>query len=106
MSKGILQIVGKPAQRKCVVLHAAELYRDKAFMTWLNKGTGTGVATWHTLGAAGCYSDVFIHVALPYDGSDSNMPKHCWRAILDALKRAGFEEHEEVLVWLQNMESL
>lgn len=101
-----LKIEGRAEPRKAVVIYAAVLYRDPAFVAWLNhRIIGKGLATWHTGGPPGEYSDVFIHVALPEDGSDSDMPPHCWKAILDVLRESGFEDHDEVLVWLQNMEN-
>ena len=105
MSEQQIKIEGRAEIRKCAVIYAAALYRDPAFVAWLNKRTGDGMATWHTGGKPGDYSDVFIHVALPDDGSDSDMPEHCWKAILEVLRESGFEDQEEILVWLQNMEN-
>ena len=105
MSEQTLKIEGRAEPRKCVVIYAAALYQDPAFVAWLNDRAGKGLATWHTGKVPGDYSDVFIHVALPEDGSDSDMPEHCWKAILEVLRGSGFDDHDEVLVWLQNMEN-
>jgi hypothetical protein len=106
MSEQAVTIEGRAEPRRAVVIYAAALYRDPEFAAWLNKGTGRGLATWHTGGAPGEYSDVFIHVALPADGSDSDMPEHCWAAIIATLRESGFDDYDEVLVWLQNMENV
>ena len=99
-----LTIKSKPDIRKAAVICAPELYADPEFVSWLNT-TNQIIATWHWKAEPpNEFSDVFTHVCLPNDGSDSDMPAHCFKAIVDKLYEAGFNDNDEVLVWLQNIE--
>jgi hypothetical protein len=85
-----------------VRVNAPEVYRDPAFVEWLND-TDTVQATWHKKGAPPSdFSDLFF----TYDageGSNSDMPGHIWDKICDLIK-----EHEGemayCLVWMTNLE--
>jgi hypothetical protein len=96
------KIKGVVEFKRCVVLRAPELYADEAFVAWLNDPK-TAVATWHTSGTPGEYSDIFMHVDIP-EGSDSDMPEHCWQLIMDKLTAGGYPRGTSLVVWLQNVE--
>lgn len=93
---------------KALVLHVPEFFQDSQFMAWLNS-TET-VFTWHQKGTPphDC-SDVVVLVdpSLNGEGSDSDMPKHFWDAIVTECRKQ-FEPAAEptyhIMVWLQNCE--
>ena len=85
----------------CMKLNFPELYQDEKFMTWLTGRHHSAIATWHEGEGANEFSDIFIW----YDhgeGSDSDMPEHCWDALRKVAKEEGFEEG---MIWLTNLES-
>ena len=94
--------------RKALKINCPELFRDPAFRGWLNGSEPTSpIATWHTPGhTPGEYSDVFMTVEVPDDieggteGSDSDMPDHCWDRLVAHCRSVGFREG---LVWLTNL---
>ena len=83
----------------CLKLNVPELYADKEFVKWLNSDKST-TATWHQGGKPNEYSDVFIWYENG-EGSDSDMPEHCWDRLLDIFDDNGF--HSGV-AWLTNLE--
>ena len=94
-----------------ICLNAPGIYGDRKFQEWLNAVTLVGrpnkpanrLATWHTPGnPPGLNSDIFLRVSRD-DGTDSDMPSHCWDAIARALDAVFQESHWECLLWLSNM---
>ena len=95
-----------------VRINAPEIYADQQFAEWLNSVTANGrkelpgfrTASWHWPGhEPGEESDIFMLVDGP-DGSDSDMPKHCWEMILEAVSRAIRNTYPECIVWLTNLD--
>lgn len=83
----------------CLKLNVPELYADKQFVKWLNSDK-SNTATWHQGGKPNEYSDVFIWYENG-EGSDSDMPEHCWDTLVDIFDANGF--HQGV-AWLTNLE--
>jgi len=94
----------------CLRINCPELYADDAFAAWLEAGAKAEeagkyghfnpVATWHRGEGMGESSDVFV----TYDhgeGSDSDMPEHCWQKLCETMKVAGVEY---AMLWLTNLE--
>ncbi|REK34747.1 MAG: DUF4928 domain-containing protein [Planctomycetota bacterium] len=95
-----------------VRINAPEIYADELFAEWLNAVTANGredipgfrTASWHWPGhEPGEESDIFMLVDGP-DGSDSDMPEHCWQMILEAVSRAIPNTYPECIVWLTNLD--
>lgn len=86
-----------------VRINAPELYRDPEFVAWLNDPDHIQ-ATWHRKGKPpGDYSDIFLTFsALNEDGSDSDMPRHCWEQLCGWLRQAGVRQ--DCVVWLSNIQ--
>lgn len=66
-------------------INAPELFQDAAFLEWLNNPK-TIVFTWHPKGESPDeWSDVIVGIdpSLNGEGSDSDMPEHCWDALVD-----------------------
>lgn len=94
-----------------ICLNAPGIYGDAEFQEWLNSVSlhgrpnepGNRIATWHWPGKPpGNDSDIFMRVSRD-DGSDSDMPSHCWYAIVRALDAVFEERHWECILWLSNM---
>ena len=87
--------------RRLVRIDDPTLYQDPDFRVWLNL-PDRNQATWHTKGSEpGEFSDLFVHVDIDgRDGSDSDMPDHCWDRLLTHLRNADLSG--ECLVWLSN----
>lgn len=95
-----------------VRINAPEIYADGQFAEWLNTVSANGrkelpgcrTASWHWPGhEPGEESDIFMLVDGP-DGSDSDMPEHCWQMILEAVSRAIPNTYPECIVWLTNLD--
>lgn len=98
-----------------VRINAPTIFADQAFQEWLTRVTlhgrrnapGHRTATWHWPGKPpGENSDIFMLVKSPDDGSDSDMPSHCWERIIRALEAVFPEPRWECIVWLTNMPNL
>lgn len=105
-----MQVV--PNYLPLVRINAPEIYADDQFAEWLNTVTANGrkelpgfrTASWHWPGhEPGEESDIFMLVDGP-DGSDSDMPEHCWQIILEAVSRAIPNTYPECIVWLTNLD--
>ena len=84
-----------------VQINLPEMYDDPAFQTWLNDPSSK-IATWHETGKIpGDYSDIFISFCAG-EGSNSDMPEHCWEKIKEALGKGW--DRMECLIWLTNLE--
>ena len=71
-----------------ICINAPALFSDSEFKAWMNDRRTT-VCSWHTKGEDfGEYSDtvVFVDPCLNGEGSDSDMPAHCWAAIMAAVR--------------------
>jgi hypothetical protein len=95
----------------CLKINCPELFADPEFVAWLNVGASsrgaTGspewkpgpVATWHRGGTPHEYSDTFV----TYDGgegSDSDMPEHCWERLCEVAREVGVTY---AVLWLTNL---
>lgn len=101
----------------CLKINCPELFADPEFQSWLScrsgsrpEGVGfwTPVATWHRPedGDAGEFADVFCTYErgpgeAEAEGSDSDMPEHCWSALCRAVENEGLSGF--VLLWLTNL---
>jgi hypothetical protein len=94
-----------------ICLNAPGIYGDRKFQEWLNSVTLHGrpnepenrLATWHWPGKQpGKDSDIFMRVSRD-DCSDSDMPSHCWEAIVRALDAVFQDSDWECMLWLSNM---
>jgi len=94
-----------------VRINAPGIYADRDFQDWLNRVTlegrpnapGHRTATWHWPGhEVGEESDVFMVVEYP-DGSDQDMPSHCWERIIAAVSAVFDRTYWECVVWLTNI---
>lgn len=86
-----------------VRINAPELYKDEDFVAWLNDET-RNQATWHVKGQEpGEFSDIFMTFDGTADGSDSDMPEHCWEMLCEVLSAKGLDT-AECLVWLSNLD--
>lgn len=97
-----------------VRINAPEIFADEQFREWLNEVTANGrkgypgdrIASWHWPGhEPDEYSDIFMVVDGP-DGSDSDMPEHCWEMIVEAVARAIPNSYPECIVWLTSVEPI
>lgn len=85
-----------------IKIYCSELFEMESFMEWLNNPEKR-IATWHKRGGdPDDFSDVFMTVVVPYEGSDSDMPEEAWNAIMGALKESGIPDGYEAVIWLQN----
>ncbi len=89
-----------------IVVDAGEFFKDEAFLAWLND-KATPKATWHEGGLAHPFSDAFVLVdpSLNGEGSDSDMPEHIWREIVEACILEivpGSTSGNHIIVWLRN----
>lgn len=100
---------GLVEERRCVRINAPLIFQDPEFVAWLNSQE-CHVATWHKKGGKpGQHSDCFMTIC--YDsqsndcaeGSDSDMPTHCFEAIVKSMYSCGIHEYEGV-VWITNLE--
>ena len=75
-----------PQPGRSLLINAPDIFRDPAFRQWL--GTAQPKFTWHRGGEPDEWSDVIILVdpGLSGEGSDSDMPAHIWRRIVDACR--------------------
>lgn len=101
-----------------ISVNCPDLFKDPEFIEWLNRAadgveledkTRPRAATWHrSHEKVGEFSDVFMSVDMTCDGyaegSDSDMPEHCWNAIIQALRDAGVPDQHGCIVWLKNLE--
>lgn len=95
-----------------VQIDAPEIFADPAFQAWFCEAMEKReVATWNRDATIPPdeYSDVFMTVEIAeengqlfWDGSNSDMPEHCMKAIAEKLHEAGFTG-DSFLVWLINM---
>ena len=71
-----------------LTLNAPAFFRDAAFVEWLNS-RGQPRMTWHADGEPGEWSDLVVLVdpSLNGEGCSSDMPVHCWTAILGECRR-------------------
>src|SRR5690349_6171909 len=78
-----------------VRVNAPAIFADREFQDWLNRVTlhgrpespGHRTASWHWPGhAVGVESDLFMVVEYP-DGSDQDMPRHCWDRIIRGISQ-------------------
>ena len=83
----------------CLRLDVPELYKDKEFMAWLNSDKNN-IATWHQGGKPNDFSDVFIWYDSEWEGSDSDMPEHCWEALVKLFEDNNFQGG---IAWLVNI---
>ena len=83
-SSGQIQAKGCP----CLAIDASNLFKDEEFVCWLNQTKDT--ATWHKPDTEPeGYSDIFM----TYDhgeGSDMDIPSHCWDFICEVCGKANF----------------
>ncbi len=69
----------------CRKVNMPGLKHDRAFRAWLNNAK-TNAMTWHTKNnPIGDFSDVAVWVDTNGEGSDSDMPKHVWDRIVEAM---------------------
>ena len=93
-----------PDSYRCVRVWTGALFEDEEFVRWVEEQIAKSqIATWHRKGQIpGEFSDIFMTVDSLVDGSNSDMPVHCWQMLMEALSRAGVSDDEAVLVWLIN----
>ena len=87
----------------CLRLNLPDLYKDPEFMSWLNAGHSGAIATWHECKKdkkPGEYSDIFTWYEKG-EGSDTDMPEHCWKRLEEKLKEHNFDCG---VVWIANLE--
>ncbi len=95
-----------------VQIDAPEIFADPAFQSWFSAAVATReVATWNrdpTI-PPDEYSDIFMTMEvtwvfgeLAWDGSNSDMPEHCMRAIAEKMAESGYT-NGCFLVWLINI---
>lgn len=89
----------------CIEINCQELYAREDFGAWLNTYASKGLATWHTSGEPGEYSDIFMTYEHG-EGSDgpnnqNGMPEECWD-IIDELCRKHGVGH--AVLWLKNLD--
>lgn len=72
-----------PRVGQSLLINAPEFFRDSAFQQWLNNPSPK--FTWHRNGDPNEWSDVVVLVdpSLNGEGSDSDMPEHIWRHIVE-----------------------
>ena len=79
----------------CLRIDASKLFEDPEFIDWMN--SNGSLATWHTKGTKPQgYSDIFMTFDHG-EGSDHDMPEHCWAFLCEVCKEAGLEYG---LLWL------
>lgn len=73
----------------CLRINVPDLFEDEDFVAWLNHPESI-IATWHVKGQkSNDYSDIYVS----YDngeGSDADMPEHCWDLICKICEEEGF----------------
>jgi len=84
----------------CLRLNAPALFKDKEFIEWLNSDE-SNVATWHQGGEPDDFSDVFTWYDSNGEGSDSDMPEHCWKSLVKVFEDNNFQGG---IAWLTNLE--
>jgi hypothetical protein len=92
-----------------IAIDAAFLFRDQAFLDWLDNDA-LNIARWHLPGEKpNEYSDIFMTINFPCEGSEYGgdparcMPEHCWDAIMEVLRLRGLRDGDEKLIWLRNL---
>ncbi|MHB8409562.1 MAG: hypothetical protein ACYDHY_15970 [Acidiferrobacterales bacterium] len=92
VERGILNPVrqlrlGKVKRGVSLVINVPDFFRDQGFVSWLNNKTPK--FTWHQGGTPHEYSDVVVLVDPTFtgEGSDSDMPAHLWKQIIDECRR-------------------
>lgn len=91
-----------------LVINAPELFQDPAFVDWLNNKEPK--MTWHQGGRPHDFSDVVVMVDPTFtgEGTDSDMPAHCWDRVVqacgDAFHHIPAGEYH-VMVRLTNLEA-
>lgn len=94
---------------ECValVINVPHFFKDPAFVAWLNNPAPK--FTWHKSGNEPSeYSDVVVLVdpSLNGEGSDSDMPEHCWEEIIKTckLRLISLRNSMPIMVRLTNLE--
>lgn len=92
-----------------ISMNVPSWFEDPEFMAWLNNPK-TIVFTWHEKGTnASEWSDTIVCVdpSLSGEGSDSDMPDHFWKQIVDAVREATepMDSVPHILVRLTNQQA-